>query len=111
MILYFLGGLGALLGPLYGIIMVDYYLVRKGRVNLPELYTESRAGAYHYAGGVNPRAIAAFVPAAIISTLLALLPAFARRRSPDPLRRLAKRRTPHYREVSGEAIAVDSVQH
>ncbi len=76
-ILYFLGGLGALLGPLYGIIMVDYHLVRKGRVNLPELYTESRAGAYHYAGGVNPRAIAAFVPAAIISTLLALLPAFA----------------------------------
>ena len=57
--------------------MVDYYLVRKGRVNLPELYTESRAGAYHYARGVNPRAIAAFVPAAIISTLLALLPAFA----------------------------------
>ncbi len=50
-ILYFLGGLGALLGPLYGIIMVDYYLVRKGRVNLPELYTESRAGAYHYARG------------------------------------------------------------
>lgn len=26
---------------------------------------------------MNPRAIAAFVPAAIISTLLALLPAFA----------------------------------
>ncbi|MGV8726526.1 cytosine permease, partial [Pseudomonas aeruginosa] len=44
-ILYFLGGLGALLAPLYGIIMVDYHLVRKGRVNLPELYTESRADA------------------------------------------------------------------
>ena len=119
-ILYFLGGLGALLGPLYGIIMVDYYLVRKGRVNLPELYTESRAGAYHYARGVNPRAIAAFVPAAIISTLLALLPAFAEL---SPFSwffgaglaglihyALAKRRTA-YREVSGEAIAVDSVQH
>ncbi|WBI78701.1 NCS1 family nucleobase:cation symporter-1 [Pseudomonas aeruginosa] len=119
-ILYFLGGLGALLGPLYGIIMVDYYLVRKGRVNLPELYTESRAGAYHYARGVNPRAIAAFVPAAIISTLLALLPAFAEL---SPFSwffgaglaglihyALAKRRVA-YREVSGEAIAVDSVQH
>ncbi|WP_205588856.1 cytosine permease, partial [Pseudomonas aeruginosa] len=119
-ILYFLGGLGALLGPLYGIIMVDYYLVRKGRVNLPELYTESRAGAYHYARGVNLRAIAAFVPAAIISTLLALLPAFAEL---SPFSwffgaglaglihyALAKRRAA-YREVSGEAIAVDSVQH
>lgn len=69
---------------------------------------------------MNPRAIAAFVPAAIISTLLALLPAFAEL---SPFSwffgaglaslihyALAKRRTA-YREVSGEAIAVDSVQH
>jgi NCS1 family nucleobase:cation symporter-1 len=30
---YFLGGLGALLGPLFGIIVVDYYLIKRGRVD------------------------------------------------------------------------------
>ncbi|MDH4870126.1 NCS1 family nucleobase:cation symporter-1 [Pseudomonas sp. BN515] len=119
-IVYFLGGLGALLGPLYGIMIVDYYLLRRGRVNLPELYSESREAAYHYHRGVNPRALAAFVPAALISTLLALLPAF------ESLSAfswffgaglagliycaIADRRA-QYHDVDGEGIAVDSVHH
>ncbi|MCY1422146.1 putative allantoin permease [compost metagenome] len=119
-IVYFLGGLGALLGPLYGIVIVDYYLLRRGRVNLPELYSESREAAYHYRRGVNPRAIVAFVPAALISTLLALLPAF------ESLSAfswffgaglagliycaIADRRA-EYHDVDGEGIAVDSVHH
>ncbi len=41
---YFLGGLGALLGPLFGVIMADYWLLRKSRVNVPDLYTDD-AGA------------------------------------------------------------------
>ncbi|QEY60922.1 NCS1 family nucleobase:cation symporter-1 [Metapseudomonas lalkuanensis] len=119
-IVYFLGGLGALLGPLYGIMIVDYYLLRRGRVNLPELYSESREAAYHYHRGVNPRALVAFVPAALISTLLALLPAF------ESLSAfswffgaglagliycaIADRRA-EYHDVDGEGIAVDSVHH
>ena len=38
-IVYFLGGLGAFLGPLFGIVMADYWLLRKQRINVPELYT------------------------------------------------------------------------
>ncbi|BAN46196.1 NCS1 family nucleobase:cation symporter-1 [Metapseudomonas resinovorans] len=119
-ILYFLGGLGALLGPLYGIMIVDYYLLRRGRVNLPELYTESRDAAYHYQRGVNPRALIAFLPAATIATLLALLPAFE---ALSPFSwffgaglagliyyAIADRRVEHL-EVGGEGIAVDSVHH
>ncbi|BAU72111.1 NCS1 family nucleobase:cation symporter-1 [Metapseudomonas furukawaii] len=119
-ILYFLGGLGALLGPLYGIIIVDYYLVRRARLNLPELYSESREAAYHYRGGVNLRALAAFIPAAAIAALLALLPAFE---SLSPFSwffgaglaglihfALADRQA-NYLEVSGETIAVDSTGH
>ncbi|MHA7113231.1 NCS1 family nucleobase:cation symporter-1 [Pseudomonas promysalinigenes] len=119
-IVYFLGGLGALLGPLYGIIVTDYYLVRRSRVNLPQLYSESPDGAYHYHGGVNLRAVAAFVPAALIAIVLALVPAF------DTLSQfswffgaalgglihyaIARRGTP-YLDVSGEDIAVDSAHH
>lgn len=54
-IVYFLSGLGALLGPLYGVIMVDYWLVRKGQVNVPQLYSEDPNGAYYYSRGVNLR--------------------------------------------------------
>jgi NCS1 family nucleobase:cation symporter-1 len=72
---YFLGALGAFMGPLFGILMVDYYLVRKQRVALEEVYKLD--GAYTYANGVNPRAIAAFVVAAVISTPLALITKFS----------------------------------
>ncbi|MND86667.1 putative allantoin permease [compost metagenome] len=120
MIVYFLGGLGALLGPLYGIIVTDYYLVRRSRVNLPQLYSESTEGAYHYSGGINLRAVAAFIPAALIAIVLALVPAF------ETLSQFSwffgaglgglihyalANRSARYQEVSGESIAVDSAQH
>lgn len=75
-IVYFLGGLGAVLGPLFGVIMADYWLIRKSRINIPDLYTEDPAGDYHYKRGFNPRAIAALIPAAVISIVLALVPFF-----------------------------------
>jgi NCS1 family nucleobase:cation symporter-1 len=73
---FFLGGLGALLGPLFGVIMVDYWLIRRGKINVPDLYSDDPAGEYAYRRGMNPRALVAFVPAAVISTVLALLPTF-----------------------------------
>ncbi|MBQ0867079.1 NCS1 family nucleobase:cation symporter-1 [Streptomyces sp. RK75] len=73
---YFLGGLGALLGPLFGVIMADYWLLRRSRVNVPDLYTEDAQGEYHYRGGYNPRAVAALAPSAAVAVVLALVPAF-----------------------------------
>ncbi|WP_104063701.1 NCS1 family nucleobase:cation symporter-1 [Arthrobacter sp. 4R501] len=75
-IVYFLGGLGALLGPLFGVIMADYWLVRKGRVNVPDLYSDSPDGDYAYTRGVNRKAVIAGTPAAIVALVLALVPAF-----------------------------------
>jgi NCS1 family nucleobase:cation symporter-1 len=71
---YFLGGLGAVLGPLFGIIMADFYLLRKRRVDVAELYKED--GAYSYRRGWNPVALKAFVPAAVVSIVLALVHTF-----------------------------------
>ncbi|MGE8114273.1 MULTISPECIES: NCS1 family nucleobase:cation symporter-1 [Pseudomonas] len=119
-IVYFLGGLGALLGPLYGIMVTDYYLVRRSRVNLPQLYSENPEGDYHYRSGVNLRAVAAFIPAALIAILLALVPAF------ETLSQFSwffgaglggliyyaiAERGATFVEVSGESIAVDAAQH
>ncbi|GAA1784252.1 NCS1 family nucleobase:cation symporter-1 [Pseudarthrobacter sulfonivorans] len=74
-IVYFLGGLGALLGPLFGVVMADYWLLRRGKVNVPELYSESPAGAYFYKKGVNPKAIIALLPASAVAILIAFVPA------------------------------------
>ena len=75
-IVYFLGGLGAILGPLFGVIMADYWLIRKTRVNVPALYSEAPDGEYHFRGGFNMRAIWALIPAAIIAVIIAVVPAF-----------------------------------
>ncbi len=73
---YFLGGLGAFLGPLFGIIIVDYYLVRRGRVDVDALYREGDTSPYWYQGGVNRRAVGVFVIAATVAAIVALVPAF-----------------------------------
>lgn len=70
-ITYFLGGLGAVLGPLFGIVMADYWVLRKQRVNVPDLYTFAPSGDYHYSNGVNQRAVIALVPSALISIAFA----------------------------------------
>ncbi len=74
---YFLGSLGALLGPLFGVIMADYWLLRRTRVNIPDLYTEDAQGEYHYRHGYNPKAVGAFIPSATIAVVVALVPAFS----------------------------------
>ncbi|WP_314176749.1 NCS1 family nucleobase:cation symporter-1 [Streptomyces winkii] len=72
----FLAGLGAVLGPLFGVIMVDYWLLRRAKVNVPELYTTDPGGEYAYSRGFNLRALTAFLPSAAIATVLALTPGF-----------------------------------
>ncbi|RXS84469.1 NCS1 family nucleobase:cation symporter-1 [Streptomyces sp. TM32] len=69
---YFLGALGAFLGPLVAILLVDYYLIRRGRIDVDELFSADQAGAYYYRRGFNPNAVIAFVPAAVICAVLAL---------------------------------------
>lgn len=76
-IVYFLGGLGALLGPLFGIIMVDYWIIRKQKVNVPDLYRENATGDYFYRRGFNPRAVWALVISGGLALLVAFLPALS----------------------------------
>jgi nucleobase:cation symporter-1, NCS1 family len=56
-ILGWLGGYAAFLGPVAGIMICDYYAVRRRRLLLDDLYL--RKGAYEYSGGFNWLALAA----------------------------------------------------
>lgn len=50
-----LGGYGTLLGGIAGVLLTDYYLLRRGRLEVDDLYR--RGGAYEYARGWNPHAL------------------------------------------------------
>jgi NCS1 family nucleobase:cation symporter-1 len=50
-------GYSALLGPIAGILICDYFLLRGARLELPELYRPK--GAYQYQGGFNIAAVMA----------------------------------------------------
>lgn len=52
-------GYSALLGPIAGILIADYYLVRRTQLAVADLYSDH--GQYRYRNGWNPAAIAAFV--------------------------------------------------
>lgn len=70
----FLGGVGAILGPFFGLIMVDYWILRRQRLNIPDLYSEDPNGCYFYNNGINWRAMYALLPAALIALVLSQLP-------------------------------------
>ena len=67
----FVGGIGATMGPLFGVIMVDYYLLARSEVNVADLYREH--GEYRYQGGWN---VVAFVAAGIGALFSSILPNF-----------------------------------
>jgi len=73
---YFLGGLAAFLGPLFGIIIVDYYLIKRQQVDVDAMFKAEPDSPYWYSGGLNMRAVAAFIVGAAISAVLALVPMF-----------------------------------
>ena len=52
-------GYSGLLGPIGGIMIVDYYLIRRQQLDVPDLYQYH--GRYAYRGGFNPAAIIALI--------------------------------------------------
>lgn len=74
---YFLGGLAAFLGPIFAIMMIDYYLIKKANINVQSLYQEGSAHPYWYQGGYNKKAIISFLLGTLVSAPVALVPTFA----------------------------------
>ena len=64
----FVGAIGSTMGPLLGIILVDYYLIAKGQIDVQQLYQEK--GAYTYEGGWNINALIATGIGAVFSSIL-----------------------------------------
>jgi NCS1 family nucleobase:cation symporter-1 len=58
-------GYSGLLGPVAGIMVADYFLIRGTKLDVVSLYC--RGGAYEYSRGFNPRAIAALVAGVVVA--------------------------------------------
>nr|WP_312885623.1 NCS1 family nucleobase:cation symporter-1 [Lipingzhangella halophila] len=71
----FVDTLGAVLAPLYGIMVIDYYLLRRQRLNIQDLFSSAPDGEYYYSKGWNQRALGAFAIAATFSVATVWVPA------------------------------------
>jgi NCS1 family nucleobase:cation symporter-1 len=58
-------GYSALLGPVAGVMIADYYIIRKRRLVVEQLYR--RGGIYEYTGGINPRAVLSLILGAAVA--------------------------------------------
>ncbi|KAJ0332950.1 hypothetical protein COL5a_001678 [Colletotrichum fioriniae] len=59
--LTFLGSYTVFLMPTCGIMIVDYWIIRRGNLHVPSLYTKVEGAPYTYYKGWNLRAVAAWV--------------------------------------------------
>ena len=66
-------GYSALLGPIAGVMIADYFLVRRSRLKVSDLYR--RGGLYEYDNGLNVRALVALAAGVLIALLGLALPA------------------------------------
>ena len=72
---YTLDVLGAFIGPLFGILLADFYLIKRSRVSVDDLFDATPQGRYWYRGGFNPKAIAALLPSVGIGLIISFVPA------------------------------------
>lgn len=66
-------GYSGLLGPIAGIMIADYFLLRRTSLDTDSLYR--RGGAYEYTRGINSRAIAALVVGVLVALIGLVVPA------------------------------------
>ena len=72
---YTLDVLGAFIGPLFGILIADFYLIKRGRVSVDDLFDDTPQGKYWYRNGFNPKAIAALLPSVGLGLIISFIPA------------------------------------
>ncbi|WIA16169.1 hypothetical protein OEZ85_012883 [Tetradesmus obliquus] len=77
-------GYSALLGPVVGVVLADYYLIRKRVLAIDDLYSMDPAGRYWYQGGYNVAALLA-VAAGVLPCLPGLLASVGLAASPGPV--------------------------
>jgi len=66
---YTLETLGAFIGPLFGVLIADFYLIRKQQVDIDDMFSMKPSGRYWYKKGYNPAAVIATAAGAVIAMI------------------------------------------
>lgn len=73
----FVDTLGAVLAPLYGVLVADYYIVQRRSLKVSDLYSMRKDGRYFYSQGWNVRATVVIAIAAVFSISAVWVPALS----------------------------------
>jgi nucleobase:cation symporter-1, NCS1 family len=65
----YLSSYSVFLSSIAGVMLSDYYLVRKGYLQVKEMYDGRRSGPYYYMFGVNWRAYVAYIAGILINVV------------------------------------------
>ena len=57
----FVNTLGAILAPVFGIMITDYYIIKKQKIDVEDLFSDNKSGKYHYNDGFNGKGMLAWV--------------------------------------------------
>jgi len=57
----FVNTLGAILAPVFGIMITDYYIIKKQKLDVDDLFSDSPTGKYHYNNGFNQKGMLAWI--------------------------------------------------
>ena len=67
-ILSFIDTFGAFFGPLFGIMVIDFYFIKKGNLINKDIYSLDSNGVYYYSGGWHLKGVYALVIGFIFSS-------------------------------------------
>ncbi|GAB02539.1 MULTISPECIES: NCS1 family nucleobase:cation symporter-1 [Acinetobacter] len=71
---YTLDTLAAFIGPLFGILLTDFYFIHKQNVVVDDLFNDKPTGHYYYQKGINRKAVIALITSVSIGLMLVLIP-------------------------------------
>ena len=74
----FVNIIGAIIAPFFGILVIDYYIIRRQHINMNDLFSDKPDGAYYYYKGWNIRGLIAFSIGALFSVAAVLVPSLAK---------------------------------
>ena len=57
----FVNTLGAILAPVFGIMIVDYYIIKNEKLSVNDLFSDKPRGKYYYNGGFNQKGMVAWI--------------------------------------------------
>ncbi|KAB8122399.1 NCS1 family nucleobase:cation symporter-1 [Komagataeibacter medellinensis] len=69
--------LGTFIGPLTGVLLADYYITRRGKMDTSALYTANPQAPYWYHAGINPVAMATLLFSVLCGLVLVFGPVFS----------------------------------